>query len=355
MYFLHKFKIIILVLILFCILPSSVISQSCCIQRGDVDYNGGSNSINISDVLYLVNYFFLGGPAPPCPDQADVNNDGDQLIDIKDITYLVDYMFLNGPAPINCESDILPDSTHIANIVIGNSVYLDSLDMHITFDSVIQDNRCPIGVFCFWEGMAEIAITIELNESSHQLVMPIMGYVLFADGYQGIPIEVFGYRFTLLALNPYPNNMSMNPVDMPYATIAVKKITSPMYADSEILLTNGSWVEMQTAPVIDSVRVFGKYLKIDLTRSGGCVEHYFPTYLSPAGFFGAIFPRSANLYVLEFGDEDDCDALIHETRVIDMQPLIDKYIEDFNSFNNLYLHINNDSILFAPFGDSLPN
>ena len=47
-------------------------AAGCCIHRGDVDYSGGPNPIDISDIVYLVNYIFMGGPEPPCPEQADV-------------------------------------------------------------------------------------------------------------------------------------------------------------------------------------------------------------------------------------------------------------------------------------------
>jgi hypothetical protein len=62
---------------------------------GDTDGNG--EGPDISDITYLADYFFAGGPAPPVTDAADVNNSG--TLDISDLTYLVDYMFAGGPPP----------------------------------------------------------------------------------------------------------------------------------------------------------------------------------------------------------------------------------------------------------------
>ncbi len=64
---------------------------------GDVN-NSGDWPPDISDMVYMVDYMFVGGP-PPDPfwlaDMADCNGD----IDISDLVYLVDFMFLGGPEP----------------------------------------------------------------------------------------------------------------------------------------------------------------------------------------------------------------------------------------------------------------
>ncbi len=74
---------------------------TCCLPpiRGNVDYDLG-DAIDISDLVYLVDYMFTGGPEPPCFEEADMN--GDSAIDISDLVYLVDFMFTGGPAPLDC-------------------------------------------------------------------------------------------------------------------------------------------------------------------------------------------------------------------------------------------------------------
>jgi hypothetical protein len=73
----------------------------CCIPplRGNVDYDLG-DAIDISDLVYLVDFMFTGGPAPPCDVEADMNSDLAQ--DISDLVWLVDYMFTGGPPPHDC-------------------------------------------------------------------------------------------------------------------------------------------------------------------------------------------------------------------------------------------------------------
>jgi len=84
---------------------------SCCMgsMRGNVDYDGG-DAIDISDLVYLVDYMFTGGQAPVCAEEANVDGSccaGGSYetladIDISDLVYLVDYMFNQGPEPVAC-------------------------------------------------------------------------------------------------------------------------------------------------------------------------------------------------------------------------------------------------------------
>ena len=72
----------------------------CCIDfRGNVDSSPG-DAIDISDLVYLVDFMFTSGPAPTCFEEADIT--ADTNIDISDLVYLVDFMFTNGPQPPAC-------------------------------------------------------------------------------------------------------------------------------------------------------------------------------------------------------------------------------------------------------------
>jgi hypothetical protein len=73
---------------------------SCCRGiRGNID-NDPNEFVDISDLVYLVDWMFTGGPAPACDGEADLN--GDDVIDIADLVYFVDYMFNDGPPPAVC-------------------------------------------------------------------------------------------------------------------------------------------------------------------------------------------------------------------------------------------------------------
>ncbi len=89
----------------------SIVIPSCCVERGNVD-DSPDNVVDISDLVYLVDYMFTEGPLPPCPATANVDASccgPDTLpetlddIDISDLVHLVDYMFTEGPPPLSCD------------------------------------------------------------------------------------------------------------------------------------------------------------------------------------------------------------------------------------------------------------
>jgi hypothetical protein len=62
--------------------------------RGDVNRDG---VINISDVVYLINYLYVGGPPPTPREAGDANADG--VINVTDVVYLINYLYVGGPPP----------------------------------------------------------------------------------------------------------------------------------------------------------------------------------------------------------------------------------------------------------------
>jgi len=45
---------------------------------------------------------FNSGPEPPCWKEGNVDGDFMETIDISDLVYLSEYMFAGGPAPFIC-------------------------------------------------------------------------------------------------------------------------------------------------------------------------------------------------------------------------------------------------------------
>ena len=75
--------------------------QQCLVtMTGDVNLSG---SITSSDIIYLVNFVFKGGPAPePCVASGDVNCNA--AVTASDVIYMVNHVFKSGDAPCDvCE------------------------------------------------------------------------------------------------------------------------------------------------------------------------------------------------------------------------------------------------------------
>jgi hypothetical protein len=62
--------------------------------RGDAN---GDWKITAADVVYLINYLYIAGPAPDPLETGDVNCDG--MINAADIVYLINYLYIGGPPP----------------------------------------------------------------------------------------------------------------------------------------------------------------------------------------------------------------------------------------------------------------
>ncbi|UCD64613.1 MAG: SBBP repeat-containing protein [Candidatus Zixiibacteriota bacterium] len=72
----------------------------CCNgKRGNMNYDEG-DLVTAIDVIYLVDWLFAGGNDPVCPGEVDVNDDGQA--DAEDLIFLVDYIWLEGAAPPDC-------------------------------------------------------------------------------------------------------------------------------------------------------------------------------------------------------------------------------------------------------------
>jgi hypothetical protein len=74
----------------------------CCVGvRGNMDHDP-DQSVNVSDLTYLVDHLFgtPAGPPPGCPNEGDF--DGDGSLNMSDLTALTNYLFDEGPGPAVC-------------------------------------------------------------------------------------------------------------------------------------------------------------------------------------------------------------------------------------------------------------
>jgi len=73
---------------------------TCCEIRGDANHDG-ELPLSISDIVYMIQWMFLGGAPPVCIDEVDINGSGG--VDITDLIHLIDYAFGGGDPPAPCE------------------------------------------------------------------------------------------------------------------------------------------------------------------------------------------------------------------------------------------------------------
>jgi hypothetical protein len=67
------------------------------VVAGDVT---GDGNVDVADIVFLINYLFVGESPRNVPENGDVNCDG--VVDIGDVVYLINYLFIEGPLPQEC-------------------------------------------------------------------------------------------------------------------------------------------------------------------------------------------------------------------------------------------------------------
>jgi hypothetical protein len=68
------------------------------LPRPSGDCNG-DGVVDAADIVFLLNFLYMGGPAPAPLCIADVTDNG--VVDAGDLVYLMNYLYLHGPAPLN--------------------------------------------------------------------------------------------------------------------------------------------------------------------------------------------------------------------------------------------------------------
>jgi hypothetical protein len=208
----------------------------------------------------------------------------------------------------------------------AESATLTSENLEIMFEAVNTDSRCPINVLCFWAGMAEIQLrVIMLPADTHRVAVPMIGSGSLTESRQQMPVDTLGYRFTLLNLLPYPHTDSTYEESDYVATLSIVSHVPTDSADGEVIITDADPRSFQVDPYrLDRVSIDDHVINITVTYSGGCKNHYFQLFMSPAAFMES-YPAQANLYLRHFADFDPCDAIVTRDLAFDLQPVAHLY------------------------------
>ena len=79
-------------------------------------------------------------------------------------------------------------------------------NLFVTFVGVEEDSRCPTGVQCLWAG--QVIIKVKVQKGSESVYEKLGLGTLPASGI-GSEAVVFGRTVKLLAVNPYPEEFTM--------------------------------------------------------------------------------------------------------------------------------------------------
>lgn len=92
-------------------------------------------------------------------------------------------------------------------------------------DSIL-DSRCPNNalILCFWEGIAEGFVSVNLAGSVHQIPFQIRGLCWPNPDPCGNTLDTLGYHLQFVGLDPYPEEVDAIPQEDYILTLEVKKL-----------------------------------------------------------------------------------------------------------------------------------
>ena len=241
-------------------------------------------------------------------------------------------------------ADALPDADIVIaglddEIVLGfgETAYIESEGLWVSFTGMIGDSRCPMDAYCIWPGQAEIELTFERRRSLKDPVVLMLqpGRDPFEEP------EIYecshGYRIYFLDLSPYPSAGHTIP-DESYTARFVLVRDGCCCAEGEICFT---WLSpyflQRDSFTLHDASIEGDELTLDVRYGGGCREHGFKLYMQPV--FAESNPVRANLYLSHNANGDDCEALISESLTFDVRKIAELHHDQYGGYGDIILEI----------------
>jgi hypothetical protein len=129
---------------------------------------------------------------------------------------LLPFLACNSSSPTEPSPPIEPLNESYS-LRYGNSAQV-TRDLRVTFAEVLEDSRCPSTVQCVWAGNGKIRLDLVTGRGTSSVV-------LNTTGSAEMPREAsaFGYTFTLVELQPYPQTTDAIPPNQYTAVVRVKR------------------------------------------------------------------------------------------------------------------------------------
>lgn len=227
-------------------------------------------------------------------------------------------------------------SDSVVTLRPGQSALILPDSLKVIFSKIVQDSRCPLSVHCFWPGMAEIELRVSVPGSD-----PVdIAVGTFGTGESDhLCSEAFGYVFRLTSLVPYPEDTDPIPESQYRAELSISESDSCGYSNGEVIISDLAPSEIMRDPFsLDSIYIGHNSLEIKVNYGGGCKEHDFRLYMSPAAF-AESHPPQANLYLHHDGHGDACLVFVHETLSFGLIPIAKLYGDSYGKIDTMQLNL----------------
>ena len=106
-----------------------------------------------------------------------------------------------------------------------------------------------------------------------------------------------------------------------------------------VIITNQPPNAIQLDPFdLEDIEIVGDSITLNITYSGGCEEHCFSLYMTPAAFLES-YPVQANLYLRHNSNGDACEALVNESVSFNLRPIAELYKTAYGKYDEIVLNV----------------
>ncbi len=243
---------------------------------------------------------------------------------------------------MGCNSPTIPEIDENISLGFNQSVVIEANKVRVSFESIITESRCPNDelIRCFWEGLAEIRLKVEKpDQLPKYIILAISGFTTAADSNRYAGVDIYDMNIKLVQLDPYPDQERPYPYNEYIASLVVTNLRPPSDHNGSVIISNVNTSAIQIDQFdLNSFRIDGDDAILSVSYGGGCRDHYFSLYMSPATFMESD-PVQANLYLRHLGNDDMCEAYITEELRFDLSPIADLFRRTYRPGGTIQLNM----------------
>jgi len=123
------------------------------------------------------------------------------------------------------------------------------------------------------------------------------------------------------------------------AVVVLASSNSCLDVSHVVIITNRPPNFIQLDPFdLENIEIAGDTITLNIAYSGGCKDHSFSLYMSPAAFLES-YPVQANLYLRHNSNGDACEAFISESAFFNIRPIAELYKTAYGEYDEIILNV----------------